>query len=363
MPRAASDTHRGIQRSMTGGLFRKIMTMVGGGAKVIKYFSMGPEYLFPGNCYSERPYLDDIFSSMNKAHGMVAEAEVLLGPGKRVAASIAILSPRSSFVWDVVKTRGELEWSTNQTEHNSDYEADVYGIYVALAVHSALQIEFMDEDDLNDAGLQQYKMLVITEPNVPSEGLRAVTRWMQAGGVLLTTAGAARWDRYNSSVDTIAEASGVLEVPRRRHLMGVDFQTGHQWASSGHGTVDWETAQGSFRALGNRSFASAAPASKSVVTRCRFADDGSPAVVSADVDAGSHFHFYWLPGLSYLENATNWARLPTPDEFPSTIRSMLQNVVAAASRGRADAVSTSVGYVVGLRIGLSPKFMGWPVSV
>ena len=32
---------------MEDGLFRKIMTYVGGGAKAIKYFCFGPEYEFP----------------------------------------------------------------------------------------------------------------------------------------------------------------------------------------------------------------------------------------------------------------------------------------------------------------------------
>ena len=46
VPRAASDPS-GFRRDMKGGLFRKVMTYVGGGAKVVKYFSLGPEYLFP----------------------------------------------------------------------------------------------------------------------------------------------------------------------------------------------------------------------------------------------------------------------------------------------------------------------------
>eukprot|EP01050_Picozoa_sp_SAG11_P021156 SAG11_NODE_3708_length_2267_cov_1.899908_1_plen_90_part_00 len=50
VPRAASGwpPGTGTVRQMEGGLFRKIMAFVGSGAKAVKYFQFGPEYLFPG---------------------------------------------------------------------------------------------------------------------------------------------------------------------------------------------------------------------------------------------------------------------------------------------------------------------------
>jgi hypothetical protein len=44
--------------------------------------------MFPGNCYSNRPYLPDIAKGMNKAHGMIALAEDLLHPGERPMAQV-----------------------------------------------------------------------------------------------------------------------------------------------------------------------------------------------------------------------------------------------------------------------------------
>ena len=40
---------------------------------------------------------------------MIAHAEDLLYPGKRPAAQVGILFPRSSFVWDTVSVPGELQ--------------------------------------------------------------------------------------------------------------------------------------------------------------------------------------------------------------------------------------------------------------
>ena len=200
---------------------------------------------------------------------------------------------------------------------------EVWGIYTALATHSAVSIDFIEEDSLTEDGLVGYKLLVVTAPNLPAENLKMITRWVRGGGTLLTTSGAARFDRYDSPDSTVQDASGIGEEPRPRHILDESFATGRRWNSSGSGVADWKGAQGPWRALGNRSHAPRSAASDAQATKhCKFAD-GSAAAVSAPVGSGSHFHFYWLPGLSYVENATNWERLPRPDEFPDTIRQML----------------------------------------
>ena len=35
---------------VAGGLLRRIISLIGGGAKAASYFLFGPEYNFPGNC-------------------------------------------------------------------------------------------------------------------------------------------------------------------------------------------------------------------------------------------------------------------------------------------------------------------------
>ena len=250
---------------------------VGSGATAIKYFCFGPEYQFPvraqkrpvvcmrgialdmcsscnsdgcccvvaivlthrafdhqGNCYSEREYLPDIFAGMQMAHGLIAKADDLLWTGRRAPAAVAMLSPRSAYVWDTaaVTQDGQIQIWENMTQFKADYEAELWGIYTALTTHSAVPIDFVDEDGLTEDTLKQYKLLLVTAPNVPSENLHAVTRWIQAGGTLLTTAGAARFDRYDSPDSTVQDASGVEELPRERQLLDGSFAAGSRWMSS-----------------------------------------------------------------------------------------------------------------------------------
>jgi hypothetical protein len=125
------------------------------------------------------------------------------------------------------------------TQFKSDYEAEAYGVYLALAVHANVAVDVIDEDSLTrarlgaaepfhrtplssvrrttrvnhqlnkrpggmqvtgrpsarGAALAQYRLVVVTQPNLPAEGMRALLAWAAAGGTLVTTSGAAQYDR------------------------------------------------------------------------------------------------------------------------------------------------------------------------
>ena len=131
---------------------------------------------------------------------MIAHAEDLLFPGERPAAQVGILFPRSSFVWDTVSVAGELQPLENMTEHAADYAAEVLGQYILLAVHSNIQVDMLDEEMVLDpAALAPLKLLVLTQPNVPDSAMKAVGKWVEQGGTLLTTSGAATADRLNDT--------------------------------------------------------------------------------------------------------------------------------------------------------------------
>ena len=300
--------------------------------------------MFPGNCYSNRPYLADIAKGINKAHGMIALAEDLLHPGERPMAQVGVLAPRSSFVWDTVTVAGELQNLENLTAHVSDYAAEVYGIYLAMNVHASIQVDILDEDMASTHFfLSHLKLLIITEPNVPEGTMQAVSQWVKAGGTLLTTSGAAMFDRLNDTTAVLRNLTGVAEEPRPR--LNINYQTdsycccppcpsggASAWPVAAKGTMHWPapaSVHGNFAAIGIRSKTSISTvnsAATHATTLGSFAD-GSPAVVRTIVGKGAAVHFNFLPGLSYLPNATNWERLPLPSEFPSTLR---ETLVAAA---------------------------------
>jgi hypothetical protein len=154
---------------------------------------------------------------MAKAHSMIGAAEELLWPAERVVSDLAIVQPRSSAMWDhysedvaplvqhdeAVSDCGNNEFIVN----TPDYYAETFGLYNALALAMNRPTDFIDETALlNLTLLSRFKVLVLTEPNVPSKALDGLLGWVRAGGTLITVPGAATMDEYNEPSSTLATA-------------------------------------------------------------------------------------------------------------------------------------------------------------
>ena len=86
---------------LPGGLLQRPLTLVGSGAKLVRYYNFGPSYGFPGNSYSDAANFSTLVAEMAEANDMIAKAEQVLWPARRPAAQVAILFPRSSELWDM----------------------------------------------------------------------------------------------------------------------------------------------------------------------------------------------------------------------------------------------------------------------
>ena len=268
------------------GILQKILTLIGSGGKAIEYFTFGPEYNFPGNCYSENA---KVLPKMAEAHRMIAAAEPLLWPGRRPRPSVAILMPRSAQPWDANGISDATNASLNRG--TVDYMAETFDLYLALQ-HANLPVDFVDEDDLTPEKLNRYRVLYITEPNLPAEGQQGVVQWVRQGGVLVTVTGAGTRDRYNEPSVVLARGVGIAE--KQRVPLPVPHVRALKVVASGTG------AQGAFSALGVRGELTADP---SLTVEAQF-EDGAPAVVRRAVERGQVVHFTWLPGLAYVCSST-----------------------------------------------------------
>lgn len=282
IPRTAGDREDGI--------LQKILSIVGSGGKAVKYFVFGPEYNFPGNCYSEKAH---VLPKMAEAHAMIGAAEELLWPGQRPKPLVAILHPRSAQVWDAKEIAVPMQirdaTNTNLNGSTVDYMAEVFDLYLALQ-HANVPVDFVEENDLSPEGLNDYRVLYVTEPNIPVERQRGLTEWVKRGGTLVTVSGAGTRNRYDEASSLLSEATGIVEQPRDR-LLVADTKTLPD-VGNGNGT------HGEFTAVGVRGRLEEADGG----AEARF-EDGSPAVVQRTVGQGRAIHFAWMPGLSYWKSS------------------------------------------------------------
>ncbi|MBM4040938.1 MAG: hypothetical protein FJ290_20760 [Planctomycetes bacterium] len=293
IPRTAGDREDGI--------LQKILCVVGSGGKAVKYFVFGPEYNFPGNCYSENAR---VLPKMAEAHAMIGTAEDLLWPGKRPRAEAAILMPRSAQPWDArdIPIPNQIEDATNNhlNRRTVDYMAEAADLYLALQ-HANIPVDFVDEDGLTWRGLAPYKVLYVTEPNIPEEEQRGIASWARAGGTLVTVTGAGARDRYDEPCPILSRLTGIEEAPRERLLVG-----------------NLASLKPVGKVRGGNSEADAIGVRGSIANRPKTIeatfDDGSPAIVQRRVGwwgKGRAVHFAWMPGLSYAKSASGMRdRLP-----------------------------------------------------
>jgi hypothetical protein len=290
IPRTAGDREDGI--------VQKILCVFGHGGQAVKYFVFGPEYNFPGNCYSEKAHL---LKKLREAHSLLAAAEDYLAPGRMPPSPVAILMPRSAQVWDCKEmeiARGISDaTNTNLNAATVDYMAEVFDLYLALQ-HANIPVDFVDEDDLTAEGLQSYRVVYVTEPNVPREGQAALLKWMRNGGVLVTISNAATADRYDDPCSLIADATGIAEKPRPRLLVAN--------AANLPAVARLQLDSGEVAVYGVRG--ELLPGKYEVLARFT---DGLPAIVRRQHEKGAHIHYAFLPGIAYWRSSTQ-----TRDRLP-----------------------------------------------
>ncbi len=305
IPRTAGDR--------TDGILQKILCVVGSGGKAIKYFVFGPEYNFPGNCYSEKA---QVLPKMAEAHQMIGAAESLLWPGKRPAPQVGIVHPRSAQLWDAKdqKIAKGLSDATNNNLNGStvDYLAEVFNLYLALQ-HANIPADLVDEDDLSPEGLKRYRVLYVTSPNIPAERQAGLAAWVKAGGTLVTVAGAGQFDRYDDPCPTLTQATGIREKVRSRLLVPNTLALKEAARIDGDAGL---VAVGSVSQIDE----------KQDGVELRF-QDGRPALIERTVGKGKIVHFPWFPGLSYWHSTRQ-----TKDRLPVGFNERIRELIASPTK-------------------------------
>jgi hypothetical protein len=304
VPRAGGDRE--------DGMLQKILTLVGSGAKVVNSYVFGPEYSFPGNCYSEKA---GMLRKLAQANSMIGAAEDVLWPGKRPQARVAILSPKSSEMWDAksiaIPTQISDATNTDLNRSTVDYMAEVADLYLALQ-HANIPVDFIEEEDLSRSGLAPYQAVYVTEPDIPEEFQKELGRWVEGGGILIAISNAGAMNRYDEPSSILEGLRGAHNPERERALvpdLGALKGLGRVTAISGEAMV-W----------GPRDTL-AQPVKGEVVAHF---EDGAPAIVRRSVGKGTVVHFTWLPGVSYVKSSTG-----VSGKLPSNFSPVIRNWIVA----------------------------------
>ncbi len=303
---------------LSGGLLRKVLTLIGNGAKTINYYIFGPEYFFPANSYSEDIEVQKEIASINR---MIGDTEDLLFPGQPEDNQVGFVLPLSSAPWDFSGDKNSaMDWFT---EHGLEAPR----LFLALK-NANLPVEFLHEDDLFidkktgniSATLKRFKVIYLTEPNLPKRAQEALKVWVkQEGGTLATVAGAASRDEYDQSSSFLEDANffGLKENRVTSLQVGASHFENDPRVKP-YGQTQWENRAN--ESLQNRR----------LEVEAKFSD-GKPAVIRKKVGKGNVVHFAWLPGASYYLGKCQPA-IEKPHELPVDYSDVLREWIAFPSR-------------------------------
>ena len=343
----------------------KALSQVAGGAKSLRYYTFGPEYNFPGNSYSDATGpAGGMLAGMSSVHEMIAKAEDVLWTAQRSPAEVAILFPLSATYWDLVGMRvgGIIEDFTNHNLESAttDYLAEVWGLWQAMALFKNIPVDFVDEAGLLEPEtLKPFKILIVTEPDLPAAGAAALGKWVQAGGTLLTIASAGANDQYHEPSSVLATLSGMsskraVPVPAPDSLYQADR---FYWGRGGPTTVQNGSLDATlcpnatlcnFAVRGSAGVfvaGGAPPPPPPPVTPGTTGPwpeggvlgrytNGTPCIRTTASGKGAYIHFAWQPGISFM-GAGN-AHQPLQQD---AIASLLQNMVQRVGVGKPVSVS------------------------
>jgi hypothetical protein len=193
----------------TENVSQRVLSLFGHGGKVMYYYVFGPEYQFPGNCWSENL---GMYEHLAKALRMVGKAEDLMYPGQPWRAQVAILSPQSAQMWDRKEEKGKVATPVSDV----DYMAEGINLLCALQ-HANIPADFIDEAGLmNPEDLKKLKVIYITAPNLPAKAVETLKQWVSDGGILVATAGAGQFDIYDEPLATLNPILGIQPAPHAR---------------------------------------------------------------------------------------------------------------------------------------------------
>lgn len=258
------------------------------------------------------------------------------------------------------------------------YTADQFGIYLALAIHGGTQVDFLDEDALlNSTVMADYKVVFVTQPNLPKAGIQQLAAWAKTGGRLVLSGGAAMADEYNTTETTLSSLTGCPMSPFPRRLLPAAAQQQGQFAQqqqvsteqgpspipfAANGSIELGGVKHSLQMYGDVNGFTAMRAEGSK-TLGHF-DSGGASVVETQVGSGSIIQMAWMPGLSYLINGTQADRVPNPvTEFPAALREFLHGLVADSVAMAVSLEDSSGEAVVGVETVLMSSDAGAVVTV
>jgi len=300
------------------------------GVKMLNNFCYGPGWAtheggpyWRSSVWYAKPETWTANAALTREIGAVEDA---LLPAMPAPAKVALLYSSASDAWTV--------------DGNLAYGFDRMHTWLALT-HAQMPVDVVAERQAANGALDQYAVCYLTGPNLERAVAEKLKRWVQKGGTLWLTAGAATRDEFNRPLQTLDE---ILPAKRgdlrdlQRHTASGRYLS----LLAAKDEVRWKNGAAEVLAVKQ-----AIESRTGAETLATFKDQ-SPAIIRGSAGKGTIYCAGFLPALAYIkqaldarnalqkkvdagailspaerEEATLLERTANPWRFPSDIRALL----------------------------------------
>ncbi len=263
------------------------------GVRIWQNFSYGPAW---GTHEGGPPWRTHVWYA--KPEVWTANAEITreigavedwLATAEAAPAEVALLYSSSSDIWTM--------WD------NLAFGFDRMHTWLALS-HAQIPVDILSERDVADGELARYKVCYVSGPNLTRAAAAQLRAWVEAGGTLWLTAGAASRDEFNSFNHPLDELTPLLPADRGVAETLQSFQYSGRLLDhlTAKDSVAWGGVQ--LELLSVKESLTPRPNSQVLANF----SDGAPAVVRGSAGKGQVIQAGFLPALCYIKAALNARR-------------------------------------------------------
>ncbi|MDB4358886.1 beta-galactosidase [Verrucomicrobiales bacterium] len=216
----------------------------------------------------------------------IGAAEDLIIDAEPLPAEVAILYSTSSDIWQLKK--------------NHAYGFDRMHTWMALS-HAQIPADIVAERQIEMGALDSYRVCYLSGENLTRATAEKLATWVEGGGTLVLTAGAASRDEFNRPLTTLERL-----IPAKREAVEVhqNFLNSGSYVHILKSKESVSAGEEELEVLSVSQAQAALPDSKVIATF----SSGEPATISGKAGKGRVISHGYLPALSYIKGAIDSRR-------------------------------------------------------
>lgn len=170
----------------------KAFAEVGHGVSFIHFYDYGPYHSSSPDPLSQRP---DFMPALKEAAYIIGAADKALVGAKPVPTKVALIYSRSTDIWTDID---DVPYISNSGTERVD-------LYLLLR-HLGYPIDILTEDDILEGRAKGYAAIFVAESHLADGVLPKLLAWVNDGGFLYLSAGAARFNQFNEPLRDLDDA-------------------------------------------------------------------------------------------------------------------------------------------------------------